>query len=153
MHRHAGTPILPQVTKMHQARITRYLIYQGGSVNLGPLSPSAIGNMLSRPKWFLISSSRYTKRLPGSLWFGAHPAQHLDGPDLCRFYPCVELYGLHKVELGVCLLAQPHVVGLLAVLIHHEPDGVEDAVVQDGYVGLARHAACHHQLVDITRNK
>ena len=70
--------------------------------------------------------------------------QHLDGPDLCRFYPCAELYGLHKVELGICLLAQPHVVGFLAVLIHHEPDGVEDAVVQDGYVGLARHAACHH---------
>ena len=38
--------------------------------------------------------------------------QNPDRPDLCLAYPCVEWCGLGKVELGIHILVQPHVVGL-----------------------------------------
>ena len=39
-------------------------------------------------------------------------SQNPDRSDPCLAYPCVEWCGLDKVELGIHILAQPHVVGL-----------------------------------------
>ena len=79
--------------------------------------------------------------------------QNSDRSDPCLAYLCVEWCGLDKVELGINILAQPRVVGLWVVLVHHELDGLEGVVVQDGDVGLARNIVCRQQLIDMTRNK